>query len=292
MPDCIAGDGIAEFDLGIVTNTRRLECCPPTYGASQICGWDISREITVFDIWYRRTTMNWKDAVRYAIVRYAARHHTVQIDRSTFIAEEQQDLVALTGTAGRTPGQTISRIFQELRDEGFLFFARSGRYVLNSKPLDAVKEDAGNDVLDNAVRKGQLILNDVEVTDAEGQRRLRRGVSALRKAALLNFGHACALCDIGESNLLVASHVARWADRPEARGQLRNVICFCRFHDSLFEHGYFALSDEFILLRKRDIRSRAIATWLDTCTGPFKVPSVAPAPEYLYEHRHRVGLSQ
>lgn len=219
------------------------------------------------------------------------RHQTVQIDRESFLQEELDRLIAMTGTGGKTPSQTVSRIFQELRDEGHLFFAASGRYVLNSKPLEVTKEEVGDDVLDNAAKNSNLILSDVAVDNVEGRGRLRRGVSALRRATLLNYGNECALCDIDHINLLVASHIARWADRPQARGQLNNVICFCRFHDSLYEHGYIALSDEFELLRKPKLRSHAITKWLDTCTDQFKIPSVLPAPEYLREHRSRVGIS-
>lgn len=234
--------------------------------------------------------MKWKAAVRSAIENYAARHKTVQIDRESFLQEELERLINVTGTAGKTPSQTVSRIFQELREEGELFFAQSGRYVLNSKPLEVTKEGVEDDILDNAAKNSRLILSDVAADNIEGRSRLRRGVSALRRATLLNYGNACALCDIDHTNLLVASHVARWADRPEARGQLKNVICFCKFHDGLYEHGYIALSDEFKLLRKPKVRSRAITKWLDICTDQFKIPVVLPASEYLREHRARVGI--
>ena len=91
--------------------------------------------------------------------------------------------------------------------------------------------------------------------------------------------------------LLVASHIARWADRPAARGQLANVICLCRMHDPLFEFGYFALSDELTVRWRPTIASETVRTLAATCTGSFKSPlRQGPASIYLQEHRARVGM--
>ncbi len=236
-------------------------------------------------------TTSWKQAVKDAIERYSRRHKTVQIDRGKLLAEEQARMVATTSSVGRTPAQTISRILQELRDDGFLFFSSSGRYTINDKNFDVLSEDAPDDALEHAAAKGRLILSDVSATDVAGQARIRRGVAALRYATLANYAHSCALCDIRETPLLVTSHVARWADRPEARGMLSNTICFCRFHDSLFENGFFSLDDRYRIVRRSGIRSRCILTWLDTCTFAFRTPTIAPSPNYLREHRDRTGLS-
>jgi hypothetical protein len=71
-------------------------------------------------------SLNWKTAVREALGRYSERHTTVQIDRAIFLDEEQLNIVNATESSGKTPGQTISRVLQELRDEGVLFFSSSG----------------------------------------------------------------------------------------------------------------------------------------------------------------------
>jgi hypothetical protein len=235
--------------------------------------------------------MNWKEAVSTALQRYSNRHGTVQVSRSTFVAEELEAIVSMTGSAGKTPDQTLSRVLQDLRDDGILYFARSGVYVLNTRPLAAEREDFQEDILENAAEQSLLSLGDIVAGDAIGMQRIREGVAALRKVTLRNYKHSCALCDIHDSSLLVSSHVARWADNPDARGHLRNVICFCRFHDSLFEHGYIGLTDNLEVLRKPNVSSRSISVWLDQCTDAFKVPEVPPAPEYLHQHRKRVNLN-
>lgn len=234
--------------------------------------------------------MNWDDAVKTALQRYARRHATVQIDRGKFLEEEQARLVQLTGSIGKTPNQTVSRVLQELRDDGFLFFSSAGKYVLNNMKLDVLAEEAPDDVLDNAAIHGDLLLKDVDVSDTLGSSRIRRGVNALRRATLSNYRHTCALCDIRENSLLVTSHIARWADRPEARGRLENTICFCSLHDSLFEHGFFSLGDSLQIVLRPNIQSRSISTWLTACTHEFNLPPVLPSTTYLKEHRERVGL--
>ena len=175
----------------------------------------------------------WRQAVLEALGRYSKRHVSTQVDRRKLLQEEQDRIVQRAKSVGKTPGQTISRVLQELRDEKLLFFSKSGCYVLNNATLDLAIEDAPLDVVENAVANGKLLLRDVKTSDRVGSSRVRQGVDVLRRATLANYQHRCALCDIQERSLLVTSHIARWADRPEARGLLSNTICFCSFHDRL-----------------------------------------------------------
>lgn len=239
----------------------------------------------------RNAPVSWKKSVTTALGRYANRHRTILIERKNFLAEELQAVVAETGSRGVTPWQTASRVLQELRDEGFLYFSESGVYALNNSVVDATSEDIPLDVLENASVQANLQLKDVESTSAIGTVRLRRGVQALRKANLRNYQHQCALCDIDDEKLLITSHIARWADKPEARGHLSNVICMCRMHDSLFENGYFAISDSMRIFWRNGVKSRVISVWRDRCTSEFRLPTLkVPDVRYLQEHRARVGL--
>ncbi len=238
------------------------------------------------------SALSWKEAVRQALDTYSRRHASVQIDRAHFLDEQLPAIVGMTESVGKTPGQTLSRVLQELRDEGYLYFSKAGSYVLNLRQLDALNEDAPEDVLANAALVNTLQLKDVDTSDHIGQNRIRSGVAALRKATLRNYKDSCALCDIEEGQLLVTSHVARWADRPEARGYLSNTICFCSFHDRLFENGYFALSDTLEVIQRPGHFGLAMSTWMKSFTVKFKPPDMPPAPAFLNEHRRRVGLGR
>ena len=65
-------------------------------------------------------TATWKSAVLSALQRYSRRHGSLQIERGAFLSEELPAMIAQTTSAGRTPAQTVSRVLQELRDEGRL----------------------------------------------------------------------------------------------------------------------------------------------------------------------------
>jgi len=236
-------------------------------------------------------SFTWHQAVKFALERYSARHSTIQVERNRFIQEELPRMVSDTASLGKTPAQTASRVLQELRDEKYLFFSNSGIYTLNQVPVRAADEDLPDDALENAVEEGLLVLTDVETSSEVSLLRVRKGMNALRKQTLANYRESCALCDVNDKGLLVASHIARWADHPEARGLLSNTICFCTLHDKLFENGYFAMDDKFELIWKMPLTIKVIDIWRQQCTVNFKIPQGAqPAPSFINEHRVRVGL--
>jgi hypothetical protein len=233
--------------------------------------------------------LTWKNAVITALECYSKQHQTIQVNRNHFISSELDAIVKLTRSVGMTPSQTLSRILQELRDEGYLFFSSSGVYVLNTVKFDATKEDFTEDVLENAVIKGNLVLSDVVTSSELAQVRLRKGVAALRNATLHNYSEKCALCDITDTSLLVTSHIARWADLTEARGKLDNTICFCSLHDKLFELGYFIITDRLETVFRQGLKSKVIETWKNECTWKFSAPKISsPNVEFLRMHRERV----
>lgn len=235
--------------------------------------------------------LTWRQAVKAGLERYATKNSTIQIERDSFLNQELSKIIFDTASNGKTPSQTVSRVLQELRDDGFLFFSSAGVYTLNQVKIEASSEDLPNDVLENAIDKGLLELSDIDTSSDFGISRIRRGVSALRKKTLLNYSNTCALCDVNDPRLLVTSHIARWADRPEARGLLSNTICFCALHDKLFENGYFSISDELELIWRTPQTIKVIDIWRQQCTFDFKPPiNTKPAPLFLSEHRSRVCL--
>lgn len=236
-------------------------------------------------------TLTWREAVLAALHRYTTRHQTAKIDRRPFLEQELPRIVQAVGSKGKTPAQTASRVLQELRDEGRLFFSAAGIYVFSDQPIVLTREDLAVDIVENAIARDALVVPDVPVTDAVGVGRLRVGTDALRRLTMINYMGHCALCDTADKRLLVTSHVARWADQPDARGKLSNTICFCTLHDRLFEVGYFGLRDDLTVVSQPNSTGAAIQTWMDLCTGAFQSPlRHQPAGEYLRQHRRRVGL--
>lgn len=225
-----------------------------------------------------------------ALQRYAARHGPV-IDRQILLAEELGRIGAATRTRGQTPEQTLSRVLQELRRAGTLTFVAPGRYLLADAPIDVEAFDLPDATIDEALRAGRLRLGQIPAQDATAQRRLRIGQERLRHLVLLNYRGACAVCDVDEEPLLIASHIARWTDCPPGRGDLANVLCLCRFHDPLFELGYFTLSDNFEVIRRYRGHSTVVGSMMRSA-GPFRRPvAYPPGLKYLAAHRARTGAA-
>lgn len=237
-------------------------------------------------------SLTWKAAILLALQNYSVKNSTVKVVRQKFIAEEMTNIIEKTGRSGKTPAQTISRVLQELRDEGILFFSsNSGEYILNNVKIDASAEDFPEDALENAIANDCLTLSDVETASAIAVSRIRMGVATLRKKTLLNYRSCCALCDIDDARLLVTSHIARWADNPEAQGLLSNTICFCTLHDKLFENGYFSFEDNFSVIWKETQKSKTIEIWKNSCTEKFKLPVYKnPSSVFIHQHRLRTGF--
>jgi hypothetical protein len=74
---------------------------------------------------------NWKNAVKSAIHRVTSRKGSRLFIRAELVDQELDRIVLETHSAGATPAQTMSRILQELRDEGFIRFTQfRGEYEL------------------------------------------------------------------------------------------------------------------------------------------------------------------
>lgn len=239
----------------------------------------------------------WRDAALNAIYRIADDAHL--FDRTVLIERELSRIVNETQSSGTTPEQTLSRVLQELRDEGVIEFLGGGNYrlvpsrLIETTDINVEQLSLEDADIDQAIRKNRLLIGVVETENVTSTTRRRKGQARLRqlKLTLENYEHSCALCDVADQRLLIASHILEWAKEPLARGRLDNVICLCRFHDSLFETGYWSLTDNLRVLRQLTTNSSTIRFLLNDGIR-FRLPQANfPAPTYLQHHRtqHRFG---
>jgi predicted restriction endonuclease len=181
-------------------------------------------------------------------------------------------------------------VLQELRNEGLVEFLGNGKYFLQDTAIDIDEEDLTDQAVDHAIRSRRLILRDVETGTPTVLARRRRGQDRLRKLSLEQYSTICAVCDITDDSLLVASHILPWADAPDHRGRLDNVICLCRFHDVLFERGHWSLADNLSIVKRARTGGRPIHLLLDNM-DVFRSPAAfRPALEFIREHRRRFGF--
>jgi HNH endonuclease len=146
-----------------------------------------------------------------------------------------------------------------------------------------------DEAIDVALLANRLKIGIVPTNVQQAIVRQRKGQARLRTLTILNYEASCAVCDITEQRLLIASHIVGWAEGPDHRGDLSNVICLCRIHDPLFEAGYWSLDDSLALLKKR-AQSKTITLVLDAMTA-FRPPlKHCPAQCFVKHHRGRSGL--
>lgn len=150
--------------------------------------------------------------------------------RQELIKEEIDNIKKDTKTFGATPTQTLSRILQDLRNEGIIHFSDDyrGTYVLLDTPINIDSEQLNESTLEYALKKNKIRFGDIPTENKEIISRYRKGQALLRKLTLENYDYKCGFCDVTDDNLLVASHISRWADDPDGRGDLSNIICLYR----------------------------------------------------------------
>lgn len=114
---------------------------------------------------------SWRDAVVDALERRARRGRVV--DRHSLIASELGQIVAETHSRGRTPEQTLSRVLQDLREEGVLEFAGRGTYQLERRTVDVELAELTDSELDEAILSRLLRIGRVAADSVVSAARIR-----------------------------------------------------------------------------------------------------------------------
>jgi hypothetical protein len=100
-------------------------------------------------------------------------------------------------------------------------------------------------------------------------------------------------CEIDDSRFVIAAHIARWSDNETLRGDLRNGLCLCLFHDKAFELGMFTLDERHrVFVNPRELVNHS--TVVDALR-PFnrmeiRRATIAPLADALLEHWIRCDL--
>ena len=120
---------------------------------------------------------NWHSATWAALQRQA--RTSPVITRTALIKHELPTIIADIGSTGATPEQTLSRVLQELRDEGVLIFDGQGHYRM--------AEGVAEEPLETAVATEQWKLQKTRV-----------GQGPFRSALLARWQGRCPLTGISE----------------------------------------------------------------------------------------------
>ena len=71
----------------------------------------------------------------------------------------------------------------------------------------------------------------------------RKGQSLFRDAVFTAYQSRCCITDIGDSRLLIASHIKPWREDKENRLNPRNGLCLSALADRAFDQGMISLTD-------------------------------------------------
>lgn len=109
-----------------------------------------------------------------------------------------------------------------------------------------------------------------------------------------NYNSQCCFpeCGISDRDFLIASHIARWADNSEKRGNTSNGLCLCPIHDRAFELGCFSLDDNFrICVGKKNNHIQMYNKYIAKYIGMMILKgNIEPDREALAEHRKRNNI--
>ncbi len=97
----------------------------------------------------------------------------------------------------------------------------------------------------NAIPEDELPRAGVE---RERMVRVRVNQNLFRKMVLASYNNTCCITGLQRPELLVASHIRRWADDPENRMNPRNGLALNALHDRAFEAGLIGIGPEYEIL--------------------------------------------
>ena len=196
-------------------------------------------------------------------------------------------------------GRTASAVALKMANYASLdpTIQRSG--MKNTSTLDRV---AWAEFFDKALRfdysnhsefsEGEQSKFDIEI-DAEGRDVVsigtsRRGQQFFRRLVLASYNERCAITNIEQRELLVASHIVPWAQDKTRRLDPTNGICLCSLFDVAFDSGVVAVSDDLKVLISERV-SEADANKLRSIALPkLRLPSrFRPDISLFSEHRSR-----
>lgn len=122
----------------------------------------------------------------------------------------------------------------------------------------------------------------------------RIGQNQFSQAVRSNYNFQCCFpgCNISHDKFLVGSHIARWADVPDLRGQVSNGLCLCLMHDKAFELGYFII-DKNYRISINWAKENNFDQWFKTSVVPFngqkiKFGRILPSVDALNKHWERI----
>lgn len=185
----------------------------------------------------------WKAATLRALQDLSELQGRRFFEREVIINEKLDWIIEQVSAVGKTNAQTLSRVLQELRDEGHLEFDGKGRYRLLQGLGEPRPEDfpEGYEVPERASTTVHRILRDAKIV----------------KELKTLYGYRCSLCEcrieLPTRAYCEAHHVKPLGGVHEGPDSKRNLIIVCPNHHVMLDYGAIELHEESFALRRHSI---------------------------------------
>lgn len=180
----------------------------------------------------------------------------------------------------------------------FFVYQANRLQCLNGAYLSKCDDKLLELILDNGNTQAPISVRQTSSTsESLRQVKQRIGQAQFSNAVKENYHYKCCFpdCEISDRKFLIGSHIARWVDNPQKRGNTSNGLCFCPIHDKAFENGYFSLDNEFCIILSRDLEVQTSKVFLEYIK-PYEhkkidQAQIAPDRDSLKEHRFRCKIA-
>lgn len=146
----------------------------------------------------------------------------------------------------------------------------------------------------DTVPEPRSVLSSAKTGETSASFTARKGQVDFSENVRKNFDHRCCFpgCNVTDRSFLVGSHIARWSDHPDLRGETSNGLCLCLMHDKAFEIGLFTLDSECKVRLNREMLTKYSENTkmiLDSESKPISKHSHPISADALSKHWTRIG---
>ncbi|QCJ48165.1 HNH endonuclease [Haloprofundus sp. MHR1] len=184
----------------------------------------------------------WRRVVRRELRRYRDQTGTDVVSRQDLLDQSLPVLRAEFPDAA-TPGQTLSRVMQELRDRGEVDFLTPGVYRVADLGR-AAEETASTPEPSDGVDAEFPAYEARTYRTTVGARSMP---AAFREAILERYAERCPVSGVDRPALLDVAHVLPWSDYESVRTDPENTLLLSKTHHAAFDAGLFTLNGDYRL---------------------------------------------
>ena len=175
----------------------------------------------------------WRDAVRRELDRFRRETESPAVSRQELLDQALPRFERQFPDA-KTPGQTMSRVLQELGRRDEITLHGDGLYEIHTLSYEHGTPDV-------EVESDDQPYHAETYETVVGARSLPL---SFRQTAPERFGGCCPVSGVDHERLLDVAHVLSWSEYPDHRADPSNVLVLDRTHHAAFDRGLFTIDSE------------------------------------------------